>query len=347
MTGLLVGPLPARLLTSSTNAADLQKACGSPGSRSWLCETVFRITGSTGAASIADAFDRPAQIVLVVVVAAVATLLARRLVAHATERLKVGTSPGTAAGRRRAQRAETLGTVLRSVVSIAIWTIAVITILGELGVELAPLLAGAGVAGVALGFGAQTVVRDFLAGTFMLLEDQFGVGDIIDVGAPAGTTGTPVAGVVEGVSLRVTRLRDVEGTLWYVPNGEIKRVGNKAQQWARAVLDVALSPSASVADATAVVARVGHELHGDAAWRDRVPVEPEVWGVEELHGDRVVLRVVARTAPRVQADVARELRARLKTAFEQAGIALAVPALITIRGTEAPMPGGDAAEGAG
>jgi small conductance mechanosensitive channel len=153
--------------------------------------------------------------------------------------------------------------------------------------------------------------------------------------------------VVEAVSLRVTRLRDVEGTLWYVPNGEIKRVGNKAQQWARAVLDIGLSPSASVADATAVVARVGHELHEDAAWRDRVPVEPEVWGVEELHGDRVVLRVVARTAPRVQADVAREFRRRLKTAFDQTGIALAVPALITIRGAEAPVPGGDATEGAG
>ncbi len=347
MTSVLAGSVPARLLASGSNAADLQKACGSPGSRSWLCETVFRITGSSGAASVADAFDRPARILLVVVVALVATLLARRLVAHATERLKSGPAPGTPAARRRAQRAETMGTVLRSAASVAIWTIAVITILGELGIELAPLLAGAGVAGVALGFGAQTVVRDFLAGTFMLLEDQFGVGDLIDVGVATGTTGTTVAGVVEAVSLRVTRLRDVEGTVWHVPNGEIKRVGNKAQQWARAVLDIPLAPSASLDDTTAVVARVGHELHEDAAWRDRVPVDPEVWGIEELHGDRVVLRVVARTAPMAQFDVAREFRGRLKAAFEHAGIALAVPALITIRGNDAPAPVGGSPEGAG
>lgn len=344
MEPLLLATLPTRVVAAGGNAADLQRACGSPGSRTWLCETVFRITGSTGAADIADACARPVRIALVLLVAFIATRLARRLVRRFAERLQAATTPGTATpavrGRRRAQRAETLATVLRSVVSIAIWTIAVITVLGELGIELTPLLAGAGVAGVALGFGAQTVVRDFLAGTFMLLEDQFGVGDVIDLGVAAGSSATPVAGTVESVSLRVTRLRDVEGTVWYVPNGEIHRVGNKAQQWARAVLDLAVAPSTDLAAATDVITRVAHDLRADPDWTHRIPSEPEVWGVEELHGDRVVLRLVVRTLPLAQWDVARELRARLKRAFDEAGIDLAVPALITTRDA-GPNPNGE------
>ena len=264
-------------------------------------------------------------------VAFLATRLVRRLVGRLAHHLKVGTVPGTPAGMRRSQRADTTAAVVRSVATIGIWTVALITVLGELGVELAPLLAGAGVAGVALGFGAQTVVRDFLAGTFMLLEDQFGVGDVIDVGVPAGTNTVYVAGVVESVSLRVTQVRDVEGTLWYVPNGQIQRVGNKAQQWARAVLDLAFAPTTAVDDARAVIETVGHELREDPAWRHRIPAEPEVWGVEALTGDRVVIRVVVRTVPLAQWDVARELRARLKTAFEAAGVELAVAQLLTSR----------------
>src|SRR5690606_4989578 len=123
--------------------------------------------------------------------------------------------------------------VLRSVASLVIWVAAVFVAVGSLrttNIELGPLIAGAGIVGVALGFGAQSLVKDFLTGLFMLIEDQYGVGDIVDVG--------PATGVVEGITLRTTRLRDVEGVLWHVPNGEIKRVGNLSQQWSRAVLDV-------------------------------------------------------------------------------------------------------------
>jgi small conductance mechanosensitive channel len=336
MAGVTIGVLPARLFAAGGNAADLQRACGPPGNRSWLCETVFRISGSNGAADVADAVSRPVAIALVVVIAFVATRISRQLVGRLADRLKGETVPGTTAAVRRAQRADTTTTVLRSTIGVVIWTIAVIIILGDLGVELAPLLAGAGVAGVALGFGAQAVVRDFLAGTFMLLEDQFGVGDVIEV----GTSGTPVSGAVESVSLRLTRIRDVEGTLWSVPNGEIRRVGNKAQHWARTVLDLALAPSTVVADATMVIARVAHDLRDDEAWRARIPAEPEVWGVEHLEGDRVVIRLVVRTVPLEQWNVARELRARLKLAFEAAGIELAVAKLITT-GPERSTPRGD------
>ena len=325
--------LPARVLAAG-NAAGLQKACGSAGSRTWLCETVYRITGSTGAADVADAVAKPARILLILVVAFLAVRLARRLTHRLARRLQAAPARDNAAAARRSQRAQTMAGVLRSVLTIGIWTIALITILGTLGVDLAPLLAGAGLVGVALGFGAQAIVRDFLAGTFMLVEDQFGVGDVIDVGLPAGTNTVYVSGVVEAVSLRVTQVRDVEGTLWFVPNGQIQRLGNKAQQWARAVLDVAFAPTTSVDAARDVIDRVGRELREDPAWRPRVPTDPEVWGVEALDGERVVLRVVVRTVPLAQWDVAREFRARLKAAFEAAGLELAVTQLLTGRRPE-------------
>ena len=156
---------------------------------------------------------------------------------------------------RRAQRAETIGAVLRSIIAITIWSVAVLTALDVLGVNLAPLIAGAGIVGVALAFGAQSVVRDFLTGLFMLLEDQYGVGDVIDLGLATGT--------VEGVSLRTTRVRDYEGVVWHVPNGEVHRVGNKSRQWARALVDVAIAYDADLARATEVI----REVARDAAQR--------------------------------------------------------------------------------
>jgi small conductance mechanosensitive channel len=317
--------LPARLLSAGGSAADLQRACGPAGSRHWLCETVFRITGSDGAADVADALARPLRIALVLVLAFFAARFLRRVIRHLVQRLKVGSEQGSAAEARRNQRADTIATVLNSVSAIVIWSVAVITVVGELGLDLAPLLAGAGVAGVALGFGAQSVVRDFLAGTFMLLEDQYGVGDIIDVGVPTGVGGTAVSGTVESVTLRVTRVRDVEGVVWHVPNGEIRRVGNKGQQWSRTLLDIAVVPETSIPHARDVIGQVAHELWQDEDWHRRVVAEPEVWGVEDLTGQHIVIRLVVKTVPIEQWNVARELRARLKEAFDTAGIAMAVP----------------------
>ncbi len=166
---------------------------------------------------------------------------------------------------RSASRARTLGTVLRGIASAVIWTIAVTIILGELGVNLGPLIAGAGIAGVAIGFGAQSLVKDFLAGIFMLVEDQFGVGDVIDAGAATGT--------VEAITLRTTRLRDVQGTVWHIPNGEIARVGNMSQQWARALLDVEVAWGTDVDTVQLVIQAVADEMWGEAAWRRKM-LEP-------------------------------------------------------------------------
>ena len=160
---------------------------------------------------------------------------------------------------RRRQRADSLGSVLKSIASVAIFAVAVMLILGELGVNLAPLIASAGIAGVALGFGAQNLVKDFIAGLFMLLEDQYGVGDVVDVGEASGT--------VEAVGLRITTIRDARGVLWYIRNGEIVRVGNRSQGWALVIVDVPVG-FAGVEEAAAVLRAAAAGLADDPEFAD-------------------------------------------------------------------------------
>jgi small conductance mechanosensitive channel len=305
------------------------EACGPTPDQSVLCSAVFRITNSETAAEVADRFTTPVRIAIVLLVAYLLVRVSRIVVKRIVDRLQsddvqersarlrrrtglslLDTSPNP--GLRRVQRAETIGAVLRSTIAIVIWATALFTILSELGVELAPLIAGAGILGVALGFGAQSIVRDFLAGLFMLIEDQFGVGDVIDAG--------PAIGTVEGVSLRTTRLRDVEGVVWHIPNGEIRRIGNQSQQWARALLDVPVSYTTNIQAATQVIKQVADAIWEDDEYRSAILAEPEVWGVEELGPDRMLIRLVVKTQPHEQWRVTRELRARIKAAFDEAGI---------------------------
>ncbi|MFD0536810.1 mechanosensitive ion channel family protein [Actinomadura luteofluorescens] len=208
--------------------------------------------------------------------------------------------------------------MLRSIASIIIMGTAAFSILGSLGLNLAPILASASVIGVAVGFGAQNIVKDFLAGLFMLLEDQYGVGDVIDVGSAKGT--------VEAVTLRVTRMRDVDGTVWYVPNGEIKKVGNESQNWGRAVLDIPVDINEDTEKVKEILQTTADELVADSPWSDIVLEQPSVWGVQALAGDAVVIRVVLKTVPGRQGDIARELRERVKRAFDEAGVTVATPA---------------------
>ncbi len=202
--------------------------------------------------------------------------------------------------------------MLRSVVSVVVWSIALLTALDDLGVNLAPLIAGAGIVGLAFGFGAQSLVRDFLSGLFMLLEDQYGVGDLIDVGAATG--------VVEGVSLRTTRLRDASGTVWHVPNGEVRRVGNFSQEWSRAVVDVGVASGTDVREATRVLEEAVAALAASPEASGLVVGEPQVVGVERVEREQVVLRVVARTRAIEDDRVARLLRAGLRDRLVAAGI---------------------------
>jgi len=281
------------------------------------------------------------EILLIVVVAFLANRLAKRGIKRFVAKVReagfeklgalqasgplAATSPINL--QRATTRTETIGGVLRSITTFAIVGVAFALVLGVFGIDLGPLVAGAGIAGVALGFGSQNLVRDFLSGVFMLLEDQYGVGDIIDVGEANG--------VVEGISLRTTRLRDVYGTVWHVPNGEIRRVGNKSQLWARALIDVAVPYESDIAAARRVITEVADEVWKDERWSSRVLEQPELWGIEDFGPNGVVIRLVVKVEPGSQWDVNREIRARLLDAFGREGLELPDQRTVLMRG-EAP-----------
>ncbi|WP_255574626.1 mechanosensitive ion channel family protein [Austwickia sp. TVS 96-490-7B] len=213
---------------------------------------------------------------------------------------------------RQRQRVETLGSVLRSIATIVILTIAILMIGEQLGLNMAPLLASAGVGGVALGFGAQSLVKDFLSGIFMLAEDQYGVGDFIDAGVASGT--------VEEVTLRVTRLRDVQGVIWYIRNGEITRVANKSQGWSTAIVDIPVAYDESPERVITVLAEAMKGLDGDPEWEDVLMERPKVMGVESVSGGTMSIRILARCAPNEHWGAQREIRERGLTACVAAGI---------------------------
>jgi moderate conductance mechanosensitive channel len=294
-------------------AADLIDACGNdPG---YLCRLVFEVTESERVARASLLLTTPLKILLILLGAYLLIRVIRRGILRVVARLIVLHEARSIAGEvlveRGRQRAETFGTLLRSVTAFAIYTIAVMIVLSEF-INIGPLIASAGIVGVALGFGAQSLVRDFLSGVFMIIEDQFGVGDIIDVGETTG--------VVESVSLRRTQLRSVDGTLWHVPNGEIRRVANKSQQWARAVLDVQVAYQTDLSHAMRVIKEVADEL-----WREKVPnasviEEPEIWGVEALGENSITIRLAIKVEAGQQWTTARIIRQRLKEAFDREGI---------------------------
>jgi small conductance mechanosensitive channel len=227
---------------------------------------------------------------------------------------------------RRRQRAETIGSVLGSIASITILVIAGMLILSELKYSLAPVIASAGILGVAVGFGAQNLVKDFLSGVFMILEDQYGVGDVIDVGEATGT--------VEAVGLRTTRLRDIYGTVWHVRNGEIVRVGNKSQGFAQVVLDLPVPYTADLDTASRAMREVAEALRQEEDWSDEIIDEPQLLGVEQITEDGVLVRLTVKTRPLQQWRVGRELRRRLKDRFAAEGIQLShAEGRIYVRGT--------------
>ena len=269
------------------------------------------------------------KIVLTIVIALMLRRLVNRTITRVTLRMAEGTMPERLRERtrtifdgspvliseRRRQRAETMGSVLRSIASIIILGAATLTVLGYVGLNLAPFLASASIIGVAIAFGAQNLVKDFLTGMFMLLEDQYGVGDMINLGEATGT--------VEAVTLRTTRLRDVNGVVWYVPNGEIKRVGNESQNWARVVLDVPVEYDSDLDKVRSLLSETASELAATPPWDDVIIEDPTVWGVQALSGEAIVVRLVCKTAPGRQSETARELRERVKKTFDSAGVTVA------------------------
>jgi len=330
-------PVPVPASTPSSTPTDemfeaAKEACraGSP-----LCSLVTDATGSERAGIWAEVLvGTPLKIFVVLLGGLLARFLLHRLIDRVAERIAAGraglgrlderlpaatallaTSPLLSA--RREQRARTMASVLRSVTTGVVAAVVLLMSMDLLGLPIGPLLASAGILGVAVGFGAQTLVKDFLSGIFMIAEDQYGVGDVVDLGEASG--------VVEAVGLRVTRVRDVDGTVWYIRNGEVLRVGNRSQGWARAVLDIGIDYREDVGVAQELLLDVARDLREDPHFGPMLLEEPEMWGIESVSADAVVLRLVVKTAPLQQWTVARELRRRIKDRLDAEGVRVAHP----------------------
>lgn len=273
--------------------------------------------------------QRPIRILGIVVVTLILRTLAHRLIDRLANASSEGSVPALlrplrdraagsglfgdspTLGERRRQRAATIASVLKSAASFTLFVIAVLYILAELDFSLAPLLAGTSIVGVAIGFGAQNIIKDFLGGMFMILEDQYGVGDVIDLKDATGT--------VEAVGLRTTRLRDDRGTVWYVRNGEIVRVGNHSQGFAQVVLDVPIKSDGDVGRAGEVMRTVAADIAADPEWSDLFLDGPTVLGIQSIALDATTIRLTARVRPLEQWRVARELRGRIRQSLDAAG----------------------------
>ena len=313
----------------------LVEACGEdPG---LLCEVVFDVTSNELAASLAnDLLARPLRVIAIVVLSVLAYRLGSRAISRFTRRYETEIArrleradelgvvqPRQRTETRRYQRLYAIASAGRSGLGIAIGVSAALLILAQF-VRLGPILAGAGLAGVVIGFGAQSLIADLLAGFSMLVEDQYGVGDWIDVDGRIGE--------VERVGLRTTSFRDIDGTVWHLSNGRISGVGNLTQRWARATLDIPLALDTDVAHAREVVLDVAQEMARDPLWAEDVISDPEIWGVTDWGPQGLKLRLVIPTRPLRNWDVNRQLRERLKARFEHEGIRMPPAQVLEVGG---------------
>ncbi|GAB2568017.1 mechanosensitive ion channel [Leucobacter ruminantium] len=272
-------------------------------------------------------YQVPLTILAIIVVAVLLNWLLRKLLMRTVTQIVRGvkkaqdvdtTSEIQAApyvNARAVQRTRTLGSVGRVVITWTIVVISMILILGQLGVNLAALLTSAGIVAAGLAFGAQNLVKDILNGIFMVFEDQLGVGDVVTIGEVSGT--------VEDVGIRVTQVRAMDGTLWFVRNGEILTLGNSSQGWGRALIDITVRADSDLDRVEEVTLEAARELLKSPSTARKVTGEPELWGVESAFGDRATLRLAVRTRPEAQWAVQRALRASLMRHFNEAGIKLA------------------------
>lgn len=291
----------------------------------------------------------PLRIVLIVFMALVIRMLLQVVIKQITASVAKGTNvrilpvkgsrrwtvDDTPSNSRQAQRAKTVGSVLRSVSSIVVWAVAIVMIISELGFNIAPVIASAGVVGVALSFGAQSLVKDFLSGIFIVAEDQLGIGDYVDLGEASGE--------VEAVGLRVTQVRDVNGTLWHVRNGEILRVGNSSQGWARTNVDLPVPYNSDVQQLSALLVEAANKALADPKIKDSVIEGANFVGVEKLSGESLTLRFSVKTAPSEQWAIARIMRSALKSALDAQGLQVPLVHQSLIHSSSAAHPAGEAA----
>ena len=302
----------------------IEAVCG-PSQAFWLCEATYRATDNQVLARIAGTANIGLRILVILVVAFVVTRLARTAVRRFAggmekrihQRLARGEARGTLTDTeqyrtRRLQRLHAITGVMQGVAGALIWIIAVLAIVDAFGVSLQPVLAGAGLLGIVVGFGAQQLVRDVLAGIAMLIEDQYGVGDWINVDGEIGQ--------VERVGLRATSFRDLDGVQWHVLNGYIQRVGNLSQEWGRMTFDIPVALDTDVPTAKAVITRVATELTEDPVWSKDIIGPHEIWGVQDFGPEGLKIRCVIPTRPMANWDIKRQMRERINHAFNEAGI---------------------------
>jgi len=281
----------------------------------------------------------PIRILLIVVIAVLIRLILQIVIRRVVNRVVTGVKKrqnvedtaalqaSPLAAVRVVQRTRALGGVLSSAVTTIVVLVALVLVIAAID----PNATGAfslitAALGAGLGFGAQNVVRDVLNGLFIVAEDQLGVGDVVDLGSATG--------VVEAVGIRVTKVRDVNGTLWYVRNGEILRVGNMSQGWARVIIDLAVPYDADVEAVEGRMLDTAVALRNEPKWKRLIIEKPEIWGIESISAEAIVIRLVVKTRSGSKDDVARELRARLKSALDEMGVRLPSLSTIVLSGSE-------------
>lgn len=295
---------------------------------SW-CARIYQFTDNAVLARYSDAvIGTSSRLLLILLLAVLVRLVVHRAIKRLERMMAEASAPAlprlnrrnktenerdlSLLRERRVSRARTIGSVLRSASTLAIFAVAATLMLGELGINVAPILASVGIVGLALGFGAQNLVQDFLSGIFMLLEDQYGVGDVVDFGEAAG--------VVEAVGMRITTVRDEHGTVWYVRNGQVQRVGNASQGPDFAVVDVPVAHGADITAALRLAEATATELLADPAWAQEVLEAPKVLGVTEIDPIGLTLRITVKVRPGQRWVVERALRAAIQEAFASAEI---------------------------
>ena len=269
---------------------------------------------------------------LKVILMLVGALVVVRLATFVTRRVEQAfedNDPSTM--NEREKQAATLGKVIRNITRILVWGIAVMMVLKELGIDIGPILAGVGLMGLAVGFGAQSLVKDFIAGMFVLIENQYNVGDVVQA---AGASG-----LVEKITLRATTLRDYEGNVHIIPNGTIDVVTNKTRQWSRFVLDIGVAYKENVDEVMGVLKEIGDELAADSKFASMITAPLEVLGVQDFADSAVIIRVMFTTQPVKQWTVGREFRRRVKNTFDAKGIEIPFPHTTIYLGDAAPMNG--------
>jgi moderate conductance mechanosensitive channel len=286
--------------------------------------------GDSLAKSAQDLLAGPLRIVLVLVTAFVVTRFVPRMARRLVRSLEIRT-PLRRTSLVAANRAATIASVLASVFRAIVWALACLTILGVVRINLAPFVATATVIGAAVGFGAQSLVKDFLSGLLIVIEDQYGVGDSVTIGDTSGT--------VEGVSLRTTRVRALDGVVWYIPNGEIRKVGNSSEGYNQAVVDVVVPAGTDVDRASELAGEEANAMAADPGWRDVILEPPAVWGVQDQTHDAVTIRLVARTEVGEHLRTARAMRTRIIERLRREGVAWAVA-------PSSPTPAAPSADGA-